>query len=427
MKRVSILNNVIGPVMRGPSSSHTAGPWRIATTARELLGAKPVRARFLLHPSSSLAVCYHDQGSDTAFVAGLLGIPMTSPEFGEALDLASPRGLDVVFEASPFPEANHPNSSLLVLTGEDGREIVIHSRSVGGGSFEITSLNGLSLMINGASYTAAIEMSPGTIPRARAMLDGEATESDGRAMLTVSSPRPIDANVLDSVAALPGVVRVLTASPVMHPLAGDEIFRSAEEVLNVAKRDGLSLGEAALAYEAALLGRDEESLMAEMASMLDIMLKAVALGLSGELPSMRLLHPFAGGLARAEADGAVFLGGPHARAAIRAMAALHTNAAGGVVCAAPTGGAAGVLPGVLCTLIEDMEIGRRRALMALWAAGAAGLFHDLRSTFAAEAAGCQVEIGVAGAMGAAAVTEAAGGSALQACDAAATVLQNVMG
>ena len=152
-----------------------------------------------------------------------------------------------------------------------------------------------------------------------------------------------------------------------------------------------------------------------------------ALESNRRLPSMKLLHPIAGTLAAAERDGALFLGGPHARAAIRSMAALHANASGGVVCAAPTGGAAGVIPGVLATLIEDMKIDRRGAVMALWAAGGIGLFHDIRSTFSAEVAGCQVEIGAAGAMAAAAVVEAAGGSARQGCDAAATVFQNMMG
>ena len=75
LKRVSILNHVIGPIMRGPSSSHTAGPWRIGRTARDLLGSKPEEAVFTFDPASSLAVCYHDQGSDAAFLAGLLDMP----------------------------------------------------------------------------------------------------------------------------------------------------------------------------------------------------------------------------------------------------------------------------------------------------------------------------------------------------------------
>jgi L-serine dehydratase len=77
--------------------------------------------------------------------------------------------------------------------------------------------------------------------------------------------------------------------------------------------------------------------------------------------------------------------------------------------------------------MEDFGLSRERTLSSLWAAGAIGLALDRRSTFAAEVAGCQVEIGAAGAMGAAAVVEAAGGTARQACDAAAMVFQNVMG
>ncbi len=120
-------------------------------------------------------------------------------------------------------------------------------------------------------------------------------------------------------------------------------------------------------------------------------------------------------------------GGLHARAAARAMAALHVSNSGGVVCAAPTGGSAGVLPGVMVTLAEEKGLTGEKAALALLAASAVGLLVARRATFAAEVAGCQVEIGVAGAMAAAAVVEASGGSAAQAADAAAVALQNTMG
>ncbi len=109
------------------------------------------------------------------------------------------------------------------------------------------------------------------------------------------------------------------------------------------------------------------------------------------------------------------------------MAALHVSNSGGVVCAAPTGGSAGVLPGVMVTLVEERKLSRDETALALLAAGAVGLLVARRATFAAEVAGCQVEIGVAGAMAAAAVIEASGGTAAQAADAAAVALQNTMG
>jgi L-serine dehydratase len=106
---------------------------------------------------------------------------------------------------------------------------------------------------------------------------------------------------------------------------------------------------------------------------------------------------------------------------------MHHNSGGGVVCAAPTAGSAGTLPAVLVTLQEELQLGQRALALALLAAGAIGLVVAMRATFAAEVAGCQVEIGAAGAMAAAAVVEAAGGSADQAANAAAIAFQNTMG
>ena len=94
---------------------------------------------------------------------------------------------------------------------------------------------------------------------------------------------------------------------------------------------------------------------------------------------------------------------------------------------APTGGAAGTIPGILTVLEEEYGLSERQLALMLFAAGGIGLILAIRGTFAAEVAGCQVEIGAAGAMGAAAVVEFAGGTAAQACDAAAVSFQNTMG
>jgi L-serine dehydratase len=99
----------------------------------------------------------------------------------------------------------------------------------------------------------------------------------------------------------------------------------------------------------------------------------------------------------------------------------------GVVCAAPTGGSAGVIPGTIVTLAEERELSREQIAKALLAAGAIGMILSIRGTFAAEVAGCQVEIGASGAMAAAGVVDAVGGNAQQACDAAAIGFQNTMG
>lgn len=432
MKRVSILNHVIGPIMRGPSSSHTAGPWRIGRVARELLGSRPVEAVFAIHPTSSLSVCYHDQGSDLALLTGLLGHFLTDESFHSMLERAPAEGLDARFELAPFPEADHPNSILIRLLGEKGERLALHARSVGGGSIEIASVDGHPLMIKGDRFELLVEINPDhPAPPLLALLpdwDAEIQElpSSGSLIFHASSCQEPPESAIEALRNHPAVKTVHKASPVMHPMKGAELFADTSELILLADEKGWSLGEAAMAYEGKLLGLTPEELLEEMGFRLEVMLKAVERGINGPT-DMKLLKPMAASLLKAESQGALLVGGPHLRAASRAMAAMHVNGSGGVVCAAPTGGSAGVIPGILSTLILDLGFTTDQANRALWAAGAIGLALDRRSTFAAEVCGCQVEIGAAGAMGAAAVVEAAGGTARQACDAAATVFQNIMG
>ena len=218
-----------------------------------------------------------------------------------------------------------------------------------------------------------------------------------------------------------------TAPPLFFIQKGTALFGSAAEMVALARRRRVSLGRLALAYEARLLGLTEADVVAEIGRRFDIMRASVDRGLAGRGLSLKLLKPAAGRIFRAEAGRALPTGGVPTRAAARAMAALHVSNSGGIVCAAPTGGSAGVLPGVVVTLVEEGRLGGKRTALALLAAAAVGTIVARRATFAAEVAGCQVEIGAAGAMAAAAVVEAAGGSAAQAADAAAVALQNTMG
>ncbi len=84
-RSVSILNHVLGPIMRGPSSSHTAGAYHIASMARDLLGAAPRRAEIAFDPGGSYGRTYSAQGADRAFAMGLMGKPLTDKSFFTAL------------------------------------------------------------------------------------------------------------------------------------------------------------------------------------------------------------------------------------------------------------------------------------------------------------------------------------------------------
>ena len=180
-------------------------------------------------------------------------------------------------------------------------------------------------------------------------------------------------------------------------------------------------------YEARLLQLEPKAVIDEVLRRYDVMDAAARRGLAADFRGTQLVVPTAGDVFRAEAAGALTCRSLHTRAAARSMAVMHVDSAMGVVCAAPTGGSAGVIPGVLITLAEEKQLDRQQLGLALLASGLIGVIVAQRATFAAEVAGCQVEIGAAGAMASAAVVDALGGSAQQAADAAAIAFQNTMG
>ena len=434
MTAISLFNDVIGPVMRGPSSSHTAAPAQIGTLARALLGDEPVAATFVFDPGGSFAEVYRQQGSDLGFAAGLVGWPMADERFPQALEWAAAQGLDIRFVVEPLPAADHPNTLAIRLTSRQGRSLRATAQSIGGGAFVFTELEGWPVHLTGDAYEVVAELEPQAEPALREILarDGQVAslthqEQAGQVLLHARRLAPLDAAVQVEVTALPGVRRMWTAPPVFYPQRGQPLFGSAAGMIDYVEAHGCSLGRAALAYEAALLGLPEVEVMAEMVRRYEVMRAAVQRGLSDDRLPMQLLAPSASRVYRAESEGRLAAGGMLTRAAARAMAVMHVNGAKGVVCAAPTAGSAGVVPGVAVTLAEEQGLDLDQVALALFAAAGVGLVVALRATFAAEVCGCQVEIGASGAMAAAAVVEAAGGTARQAADTAAIAFQNTMG
>ena len=435
MKTVSIFNHVLGPVMRGPSSSHTAGAYHIGRMARSMLGGTPERAVLTFDPSGSYAATYAAQGADRAFAMGLMGKPLTDESFFTALADAAHAGMNLRYEIRPLAHADHPNTVELDLAAANGMPLRLVARSVGGGEVEITRVDGRPVLFNGSAFETLVELAAGKAGAAAELLagDGALLESPARpgtedvAQLTARRTTALPASLRADLRALDPGARVWESTPVYFVQAGRPLFCSAADMVRIAETRGLSLGRVALAHEAQLLGLGEAEVMAEMLRRYDVMVQSVERGLDPAFTGLQLLPACAGAVFKAEAEGRLSGRSPHARAAARALAVMHVDGAMGVVCAAPTGGSAGVIPGALVTLAEERALTREQIALALLAAGAVGAILAIRGTFAAEVAGCQVEIGASGAMAAAAVVDAVGGTARQACDAAAISFQNTMG
>ena len=432
---ISILNDVLGPIMRGPSSSHTAASYYLGRLASELLGAPPVSVRVAFDPGGSYGQVYREQGVDLGFAMGLIGLPLTDSKFFCALDEVSSRDIDLVFEVKPLVEPDHPNTTDILLRSANGEELRVRGRSIGGGAVEITRIDAWPVLVTGHTHEVLVELAERSEAAVRSLIgsDGNLLADPIRltrvdhVLLHARRRSALARDVATAILATGGVTRMRAVPPVAYVKQGVPLFESAAGMVALAESRSCSLGRLALAHEAALLGIAEPDVFEEMARRVDLMRAAVSAGLGEQLPQMKLLGPTAGRVFRAEAAGKVAIGGLHTRAAARAMAVMHVNSGMGVVCAAPTGGSAGVLPAVLATLIEERGLDRRKATLAALAAGAVGVIVATRATFAAEVAGCQVEIGAAGAMAAAAVVDAAGGTPRQASDAAAISFQNTMG
>ncbi|HIT68959.1 MAG TPA: L-serine ammonia-lyase, iron-sulfur-dependent, subunit beta [Candidatus Aphodomonas merdavium] len=206
--------DIIGPVMIGPSSSHTAGAARIGRIARDLLGETPVRARIGFH--GSFAKTYHGHGTDRAIAGGLLGMDVDDPGLRGALVQAREKGLEITFEPVQLRDA-HPNTVLLSIAAPDGRELSVRAASVGGGRVLIQELNGLEVNFSGEENTLIIRHRdmPGAIAQVSSLLAGAdvniATmrvfrqKAGGSAVMALELDRLPDPSIVAALRCLRGI------------------------------------------------------------------------------------------------------------------------------------------------------------------------------------------------------------------------------
>lgn len=148
---VSILD-IIGPVMVGPSSSHTAGACRLGLIARALVGGTPDKAKVELHGSFARTGTGH--GTDRAIAGGLLGYQPDDERLRESLAAAEAAGLDIVFENTRLRGEHHPNTTRITVW-RNGKSATLVGSSLGAGRILVTAIDGFPVEITG-SYTTLV-------------------------------------------------------------------------------------------------------------------------------------------------------------------------------------------------------------------------------------------------------------------------------
>ena len=146
--------DILGPVMIGPSSSHTAGACRIAKTALLIAGNEFTKVEFDLH--GSFAKTYKGHGTDRALLAGVLGIEPDDIRLRDSFAIADQRGIDYVFREADLGDV-HPNTAKITFTYEDGTTMYIVGSSIGGGNIEIIDINGIAVQFTGSYPTILLK------------------------------------------------------------------------------------------------------------------------------------------------------------------------------------------------------------------------------------------------------------------------------
>lgn len=161
--------DIVGPVMVGPSSSHTAGAVKIGLISKRLLGERVVKAKLYMY--GSFAATGKGHGTDRALVAGLLGMQVDDDRIPDSFSVAKAEGMEFSFENIELNDV-HPNSVLLKLEGESGKKLEIVASSIGGGRIRVCEIDGLKANFEGNYSTLIVhnEDRPGHALGVTAML-----------------------------------------------------------------------------------------------------------------------------------------------------------------------------------------------------------------------------------------------------------------
>ena len=374
---VSIFNDVIGPVMRGASSSHCAAALRIGRLCRDLMNREIANVLIEFDTNGSLPSTHESQGSDMGLFGGLLGWNADDerlPESRAAL-IAAGTNIEIRYIDSHDP---HPNTYRLTLTNAQERHTMI-AISTGGGMIEVLEI------------------------------DGQKVSMDGGA-LEVFAGRTLNP-----------VLPVLSRPDATLP------FRSCAELMTLDAGRAIPLWKWAVTYEMTRGDLTEREVIAMMVDIVRILRKSIAQGIAGTTYHDRVLGHQSGKFAAMMQSGGLLNGGALNRAVLYVTALMEVKSAMGVIVAAPTAGACAALPASVIAIAEEMQQDEEAMARAMLAAGAIGVFIAGPWTFAAEVGGCQAEGGSAAAMAAAALVTLAGGNLTQATSAASMALQSMLG
>ena len=432
----SIFNDVLGPVMRGPSSSHSAAANRIGRLCRDLVEGDLRRAVMEYDPNGALVTTHKSQGTDMGLYGGFLGWEPDDPRLPDHAEHTKSAGLEIEDRYESYG-ATHPNNYKLSIEGVNGHRHTLQAISTGGGMIEVTEIDGTAVNMAGDFYeTLVYGADDADLQKVRVellkILECESSELcvGENSLVRISTVHMPTSETQNALREHPSVQGIRVLKPVLPIMSRKDLsvpFQTVEAMQAFNAEKHLALWELAIEYESVRGGISHAEVIGKAKVILKLMEDSVKTGLAGTQYADRILPCQSVTLLEREAEGRLIPGDVMNRLIAYISAILEVKSSMGVIVAAPTAGSCGAMPGSILAVADSMGIDEEGRIHALLEAGLIGVFITTHATFAAEVGGCMAECGSGAGMSAAALVGLANGSLDQQLAAASVALQNSFG
>ncbi len=428
----SIFNDVIGPVMRGPSSSHCAASLRIARLCRDLMEENIKDILIEFDPNGSLATTHKSQGSDMGLFGGFLGWEAHDERLPESDKHIVTAGINVTIRITDIGNS-HPNLYKVTLSNPKETR-TLTAISTGGGMIEVTAIDDIPVSMAGDYFETLVYCrEPEKIIqflKASVYFDDITFHKGEKSFIEIKSQAFFDAVIMNELQQMDGVLFIKQIRPVLPVMSRKNLqvpFITCNEMLEYNQDKNKSLWELAVDYEKARGNISEAEVFEKMRGIVHIMGHAIEAGLKGTQYHDRILGSQSPQFKEKMESGKLIGGDVNNRIILYTSAIMEVKSSMGVIVAAPTAGSCGALPGALFGTAHSLGLSEDDLVKAMLSAGLIGVFIAAHATFAAEVGGCMAETGSGGGMAAAAIVEMKGGSLQQSIAAASLALQNSLG
>ena len=403
---------IIGPVMTGPSSSHTAGMVRIGMMANRIIQEKPKHIGLRLSPK--MRSIYSGHRSDAGLFGGTVGMSEDSPGLKDAISIIHEQGIETsvdFFEQGVYPE----NTAEIRLTTEAGKSFSVTGTSIGGGSIEMLCVDEVPMKLKPDAFHLIV-WSLHEADIKKLFTDAElgkmkiqsGLSPKGCSITALSSEEAIPKKIISYFEKSEGSLKLSLVKPVLCYGAtkeGAKEYGSLGEACHEAELECISLSELSLRYEMQRSGRSREEIISQMHRHWCCMKESVEKG-RGE---NKLLYDLTGGrdgkkLRTYISEKGSISGGIIPVATADAIGVMEYNGSMGCIVAAPTAGSSGIVPGSMYALKEKFGFSDEEIESALFVSALIGVIMDKRGiSFSGSVGGCQAEVGVSSAITAAAI------------------------